>query len=66
MNTLLPPHSKMSMPPPDFVWKSGSDVQALWRKYGWVPPSESMTPPPPEKVSSFTNPIMVRNIGGRK
>ena len=25
---------------PDFVWKSGGDCQALWRKYGWVPPSE--------------------------
>jgi len=43
------PHSKISYPPKDFVWKSGSDVQALWRKHGWVPPSESMTPPPPEK-----------------
>jgi len=43
------PHSKISYPPKDFVWKSGSDVQSLWRKHGWVPPSESMTPPPPEK-----------------
>ena len=31
---------------PDFKWSSGSDVQALWRKYGWTPPSEKMTPPP--------------------
>jgi hypothetical protein len=26
--------------------RSGSDVQALWRKYGWTPPSEKITPPP--------------------
>ena len=24
---------------PEFKWTSGSDVQALWRKYGWTPPS---------------------------
>ena len=34
---------------PDFKWTTGADVQALWRKYGWTPPSENMTPPPPEK-----------------
>ena len=32
---------------PDFKWTSGADVQALWRKYGWDPPSESITTPPP-------------------
>jgi len=31
---------------PDYKWSSGADVQALWRKYGWTPPSEKMTPPP--------------------
>jgi hypothetical protein len=31
---------------PDFKWTSGADVQALWRKYGWTPPSEKITPPP--------------------
>lgn len=25
---------------PDFIWTAGADVQATWRKYGWVPPSE--------------------------
>jgi hypothetical protein len=25
---------------PDFKWSSGADVQALWRRYGWTPPSE--------------------------
>ncbi|MFM7009715.1 MAG: hypothetical protein ACKO0Z_10355 [Betaproteobacteria bacterium] len=34
---------------PDFKWTTGADVQSLWRKYGWTPPSEKMTPPPPEK-----------------
>lgn len=34
---------------PDFKWTSGSDVQALWRKYGWTAPSEKMTPPPTPK-----------------
>lgn len=24
---------------PDYVWKSHSDVQATWRRYGWVAPS---------------------------
>jgi hypothetical protein len=31
---------------PDYKWTSGSDVQAIWRKHGWSPPSEKMTPPP--------------------
>lgn len=35
---------------PQFKWTSGADVQATWRKHGWTPPSEKMTPPPPEKV----------------
>jgi hypothetical protein len=35
---------------PDFKWSSGADVQSLWRKYGWTPPSEKMVPPPAEKV----------------
>lgn len=32
-----------------FAYTRGSDVQATWRKFGWVPPSATMTPPPPEK-----------------
>jgi hypothetical protein len=35
---------------PDFKWTSGADVQATWRKHGWTPPSESITPPPPPPV----------------
>jgi hypothetical protein len=38
---------------PDYKWSSGADVQALWRKYGWTPPSEKMAPPPPEKEVTF-------------
>jgi hypothetical protein len=48
----FPPHSKISFPTKpnkDFKWSSGSDVQAIWRQFGWTPPSEKMTPPPPEK-----------------
>ena len=41
---------------PDFKWTSGADVQALWRRYGWTPPSETMTPPP-QPAQSFT-PLM--------
>lgn len=26
---------------PRFVWTTGADVQAVWRRHGWVPPSES-------------------------
>jgi hypothetical protein len=33
-----------------FTYQRGADVQATWRKFGWVPPSATMTPPPPEKV----------------
>ena len=35
---------------PDFKWTTGADVQALWRKYGWTPPSEKMIPIPPEQL----------------
>lgn len=56
MKKWLPPHgTKLTLPyigvnDPRFTWSSGSDVQATWRKYGWTPPSEHMTPPPPEKT----------------
>lgn len=41
---------------PDYKWKSHGDVQAVWRRFGWVPPSESMTPPPPEKLLEYDPP----------
>ena len=34
---------------PRFKPTRGADVQATWRKFGWTPPSATMTPPPPEK-----------------
>ena len=33
-----------------FSYQRGADVQATWRRFGWVPPSEGKAPPPPEKV----------------
>ena len=24
----------------DFKWTAGANVQAIWRKYGWTPPTE--------------------------
>jgi hypothetical protein len=24
----------------NFVWTSGSDVQKVWKRYGWKPPTE--------------------------
>jgi hypothetical protein len=41
------------MPNKEFKWSSGSDVQAIWRKFGWNPPSEKMLPPPPEKITEL-------------
>lgn len=29
---------------PEFKWTSGADVQATWRKHGWVPPSDGKAP----------------------
>jgi len=54
MTLPLPPHSKISYPTKglkdrDFNYQRGSDVQARWREHGWTPPSENMTPPPPER-----------------
>ena len=33
-------HTKTGLMNPYFVYKKGSDVQLLWRKHGWVPPTE--------------------------
>lgn len=42
-------HSKKTLPlvpvgHPDYKWTSGADVQATWRRHGWVPPSEGKAP----------------------
>ncbi len=43
---------------PDFKWTSGADVQKTWRKYGWTPPSEKMTPlPVVEKQPEWVNSV---------
>lgn len=34
-------HEQKMSPLDNFKWTSGADVQAVWRKYGWVPPSET-------------------------
>lgn len=47
---------------PDFKWTSGSDVQALWRKHGWTPPSEGKPAPPPEKAPEFKWDQPVRRV----
>jgi hypothetical protein len=28
---------------PRFVWTTGADVQATWRRFGWTPPSAGRT-----------------------
>lgn len=38
------PHSRRVTPSipaghPKFKWTPGADVQATWRRFGWVPPS---------------------------
>ncbi len=48
---------------PNFKWTSGSDVQATWRKYGWTPPSEKMTPPPVvQETPPWAQPKQVRRV----
>ena len=39
------PYSKRTEPSipandPRYVWTTGADVQATWRRFGWVSPSE--------------------------
>ena len=33
-------HDRHMSPLDNFRWTSGADVQAVWRKQGWVPPTE--------------------------
>lgn len=40
-----------------FSYQRGADVQATWRKFGWTPPSATMTPPPPEKELQWEQPM---------
>jgi hypothetical protein len=34
-------HERHINPLDNFKWTSGANVQAKWRKYGWVPPTET-------------------------
>ena len=33
-------HYQSINPYDNFRWTAGSDVQKVWRKYGWTPPTE--------------------------
>ena len=59
-----PPGTKVTRPwinvdHPRYKWTTGADVQATWRKQGWVAPSASLPPPPPEK---FIEPKPLRRV----
>ena len=47
---------------PKFEWTTGADVQRTWRKYGWTPPSEKMTPPALAIGSTPAWALMVRRV----
>jgi hypothetical protein len=36
---------------PQYKWTSGADVQATWRRFGWVPPFGNKYEPIPPKES---------------
>ncbi len=40
LKVVEPEESKPSLMNPRFVYTKGSNVQAIWRKHGWVPPTE--------------------------
>ena len=33
-------HYQSINPYDNFRWTAGSDVQKVWRKFGWIPPTE--------------------------
>ena len=35
---------------PDYVWTTGADVQATWRRYGWLPLEEVKAKKQSEKL----------------
>jgi hypothetical protein len=62
------PYSKRTEPfvpvdHPDFVWTTGADVQATWRRFGWQPIAEINATEQSEKIftkaiaHNFTMPI---------
>lgn len=41
LNSISHPFPRPSLLDPSFVYTSGSDVQAVWRKFGWKPTHEA-------------------------
>lgn len=35
---------------PDYRWTSGADVQATWRRYGWIPLEEARAQKQSEEI----------------
>jgi hypothetical protein len=35
---------------PNYNWTPGADVQATWRRYGWIPPEEARAQKQSEKI----------------
>lgn len=35
---------------PDYVWTNGADVQATWRRFGWIPLEEARAKEKSEQV----------------
>lgn len=42
---------------PNFTYQRGADVQATWRRFGWVPPSEGKPALPPETLLVWEQPV---------
>lgn len=36
---------------PNYVWTTGADVQATWRRYGWIPLEEARAQKESEKLT---------------
>jgi hypothetical protein len=57
MNALTPvPFSRRTLPTvpssdPHFVWTTGADVQATWKRFGWTPPGTDRVDQANEKSS---------------
>lgn len=49
---------------PRFVWTTGADVQATWRRFGWTPPSENRTTFYEDPVPNVETVRHLRAVGG--
>jgi len=62
------PHSRRTLPSipvghPQYKWTSGADVQATWRRFGWVAPSTFRTKFYEEPVRQATPLRVLRKAG---